>query len=155
METGAEICAIDGRVPAGFWVVDVLALCAEEFDGLEARVVAWSEGQERVAVAQDTRAAAEVVLLEFVDHLGQAAGRYDISRVHKAVEVSGRLFYRLAHVIFAVEVEDVGDQIQGVLVVVDFRVETRQVEAVGYVFFIDFAEVFVATRGDELGRLRC
>jgi hypothetical protein len=66
--------------------------------------------------------------------------------------VPGGLFDRLAHVVFAVEVEDVGDQVQRVLVVVDFRVETCKVEAVGYVFFVDFAEVFIATRGDELRR---
>ena len=60
------------------------------------------------------------------------------------------LLDRLAHVVFAVEVEHVGDEVQRVLVVVHFRVETCQVEPIGDVFFVDFAEVFVPARGDEL-----
>ena len=63
----------------------------------------------------------------------------------QAVEVPSGLLDGLAHVVFAVEVEDIGDQVEGVLVVVDFGVEAGQVEAVGEVLFVDFAEVFVAT----------
>ena len=62
----------------------------------------------------------------------------------------GRLLDGFAHVVFAVEVEDISDEVEGVLVVVDFGVEAGEVEAVCEVFLIDFAEVFVATGGDEL-----
>ncbi len=66
--------------------------------------------------------------------------------------MASRLLNGLAHVVFAVEVEHVSNQVEGVLVVVDFGVQTRQVEAVSEVLFVDFAEVFVATGGDELER---
>jgi hypothetical protein len=70
--------------------------------------------------------------------------------MNESVEVTSGFLDALAHVIFAVEVEDVGDQVEGVLVVVDFGVEAGEVEAVGQVFFVDFAEVLVTTGGDEL-----
>lgn len=155
VEAAAEVGAVDGRVPRRFGVVDVLALGAEELDRLEARVVGRTEGQQRVRVAHDAWTPAEVALLEFVDHLGETACRHDVPCVHEAVEVSGGLFDRLAHVVFAVQVEDIGDQVERVLVVVDFGVEARQVEAVGDVFFVDLAKVFIATRRYELcGRRR-
>jgi hypothetical protein len=72
--------------------------------------------------------------------------------VHQAVEVPSGLLNRLAHVIFAVEIEDVGDEVEGVLVVVDFGVEAGEVEAVGQVLFVDLAEVLVAAGGYELQR---
>lgn len=103
-----------------------------------------------MAVAQDARAPAKVAFLELVDHLGQAARRHDVPRVNEAVEVAGGFLDRLAHVVVAVEVEDVGDQVQRMLVVVYLGVETREVEAVGYVFFVDFAKVFVSSRRYEL-----
>lgn len=58
--------------------------------------------------------------------------------------MAGRLLYGLSHVIVAVEVEDVGDEIEGVLVVLNFRVEASQVEAIGEIVLVDFAEVLVA-----------
>lgn len=70
----------------------------------------------------------------------------------QAVEVTSGLLDGLAHVVFTVEVEDIGNQVEGMLVVVDFGVEASKVEAVSEVLFVDFAEVFVATGGDELDR---
>jgi hypothetical protein len=54
-----------------------------------------------------------------------------------------RLFYLLPHIIVAVEVEDIRYQVEGVLVVLDFGVEAREVEAVGEVLFVNLAKVFV------------
>ena len=42
--------------------------------------------------------------------------------MYQAVEVAGGLLDSLAHVVVAVEIEDVGDEVEGVLVVLDLRV---------------------------------
>ena len=55
-----------------------------------------------------------------------------------------------AHVIIAVEVKHVGDQVKRILVVLYFGVQTCEVEAVGKVFFVDLAKVLVPARGYEL-----
>lgn len=68
----------------------------------------------------------------------------------EAIQMPGRLFNRLSHLIVAVEIEHVGYQVEGILVVLHFGVEARQVEAICQIFFIDLAEVLVAARGDEL-----
>lgn len=56
-----------------------------------------------------------------------------------------RLLNRLTHLVVAVEVKHIGDQVQCILVVLDLGVETCQVEPVGEVVFVDFAKVLVAT----------
>jgi hypothetical protein len=66
--------------------------------------------------------------------------------VDKTVEVPGRLFYCLAHLIVAVEIEDIGDQIKGVLVVLYLSIQPCEVEPIGEVVFVDFAKVFIASR---------
>lgn len=47
------------------------------------------------------------------------------------------------HIIIAVEVEDVSYEVERILVVLDLRVKAGQIEAIGQVLFVDFAEVFV------------
>jgi hypothetical protein len=64
--------------------------------------------------------------------------------------VPGRFLDRLSHLIVAVKVEDVGDQVQRVLVVLDLSVEAGEVEPVGQVVLIDLAEVLVSTRRNKL-----
>ena len=64
--------------------------------------------------------------------------------------MTGGLFNLFTHIIVAVEVEDVGDEVEGILVVLDVGVEACQVEAVGEVVFVDFAKVFVTAGGYEL-----
>lgn len=54
-----------------------------------------------------------------------------------------RLFYLFPHVIVAVEVEDVRYEIERILVVLDFSVKTRKIEAIGKVLFVNLAKVFV------------
>jgi len=51
--------------------------------------------------------------------------------VDKAVEMASALFDLLAHVIVDLHVEDIGDEVEGMLVVLDLRVEPSEVEAVG------------------------
>lgn len=70
--------------------------------------------------------------------------------MHEAIQVPRRLLDGLAHLIVALEIKDIGDEIQGILVILDFRVKARQVEPVGEVVFVDFAKVLVAPRRDEL-----
>lgn len=60
------------------------------------------------------------------------------------------LFDLFSHVIVAVKVEDVGDQVEGVLVVLDLGVETREIEAIRQVFLVDLTKVLVSPRGYKL-----
>ena len=45
------------------------------------------------------------------NHLSKASSCDDIARVDEAIEVASGLLYRFTHVIVAVEVEDVSDQV--------------------------------------------
>jgi hypothetical protein len=63
--------------------------------------------------------------------------------VYQTVQMPRRLLNLFPHIIVAVEVEDVRYEVECVLVVLDFRVQARQVEAVGEVLFVDLAEVLV------------
>lgn len=56
-----------------------------------------------------------------------------------------RLLYLLSHVVVAVKVEDVCYEIKRILVVLNFGVQAREVEAIGEVLFVDFTKVFVAS----------
>lgn len=64
-----------------------------------------------------------------------------------------RLLYLLAHLIFAVKVEDVGNEVERILIVLHFGVQAREVETIGQVFLVDFAKVLVAAGGYELHAL--
>jgi len=57
--------------------------------------------------------------------------------------------------IITLAVEYVGDEIQGILVVLYFRVETREVESVCKVVFVNIAEVLIASRIYELPERMC
>lgn len=46
-----------------------------------------------------------------VYHLSKTTGSYNVAGVDEAVQVAGRLLDGLAHVIVAVEVEDVVDEV--------------------------------------------
>lgn len=60
--------------------------------------------------------------------------------------MAGRFLDLLTHLIIAVEVEDIGDKVESILVVLNVSVEAGEVEAVGQIVFIDLAEVFIAPR---------
>jgi hypothetical protein len=70
--------------------------------------------------------------------------------MHQTVQVAGALLDLLAHVVVDLHVEDVGHQVQSILVVVHLRVKAGEVEAVCEVVFVDLAEVFVASCCYEL-----
>jgi hypothetical protein len=49
------------------------------------------------------------------------------------------------HIIVAIKVEHVGYEVERILVVLNFGVEAREVEAVGEILFVDLAKVLVAS----------
>lgn len=66
-----------------------------------------------------------------VYHLCQSTGSDNISCVHQPVQVSCTLLDCLPHLIVAIKVEDIGDEVERILVVLNLRVESGEVEAVG------------------------
>ena len=88
----------------------------------------------------------------FTYHLCQASSSGNIPSVDQAVEMPGRLLNLVTHIIITVEVKDVSDKIKSVLVVLNVCIESRQIEPVCEIVFVDFAIVFVASRRDELFR---
>jgi len=56
------------------------------------------------------------------DHFCKTSCCYNVASVHQTIEVSGRLFYGFAHLIIAVKIEDIGDKIKGILIILDFGV---------------------------------
>ena len=70
--------------------------------------------------------------------------------MHQAVKMPCAFLDLLAHIIVDFHVEDIGHKVQGILVVLDFRVKPCEVEAIGEIVLVDFAEVFISARGDEL-----
>jgi hypothetical protein len=73
--------------------------------------------------------------------------------VHETVQVPRRLLDLLAHLVVAVEVEDVGHEVEGILVVLNLGVQPSKIEAIGQVLFVDLAEVLVPPRRNELARV--
>ena len=64
--------------------------------------------------------------------------------------MSGRLFYLLSHIIVAVEVKNICDQVQSIIIILNFCVETSQIEPVRQVLLVDLAKVFISSNADEL-----
>jgi hypothetical protein len=64
--------------------------------------------------------------------------------------MASRLFDRFTHVILAVKVEDIGDEVESILIVLNLGVEASEIETVCQVLLVDFAEVFVSARRNEL-----
>ena len=64
--------------------------------------------------------------------------------------MSCRFLDLLSHVIITIQVENVSDEVKSVLIVLDICIEASKVEAVGEIVFVDFAEVFIASRRYEL-----
>jgi hypothetical protein len=64
--------------------------------------------------------------------------------------VTGRLLNGFPHLIVAVQIEDISDEVQRVLVILYLRVEARQVETIGEVVLVNLTKVLIASRGDEL-----
>lgn len=69
----------------------------------------------------------------------------------QSVEMSSALLDLFPHVVVNLHIKDICDQVQRILVVLHFRVESCEVEAIREVVLVNFAEVFVAPRRYELG----
>jgi hypothetical protein len=63
-------------------------------------------------------------------HLRQTPGRNDVSSMHQSVQMSSTLLNLLAHIIVDLHVENIGDEIESILIVLYFRVKASQVEAI-------------------------
>ena len=61
-----------------------------------------------------------------------------------------RLLNLLSHIIVTVQIKYISDEIESVLIILDIGIEPGKVEAICEIIFIDFAEVFIASRRDEL-----
>lgn len=70
--------------------------------------------------------------------------------MNQTVEMPCGLLDLLPHIVIAVQVEDISDKVKSVLIVLDVRIETSKVEAIREIVFVDLAEIFVASRRDEL-----
>ena len=68
----------------------------------------------------------------------------------QAVQVPRRFLDLLSHIIVAIQVKDISDEVKSVLIILDVRVEPSKVEAVCEVVFIDLAKVFITSGRDEL-----
>lgn len=64
------------------------------------------------------------------------------------------LFDLLSHVILAVKVEDIGNEVQRILVVLYFGVQAGKIKAIRKVILIYLAEVLITARGKKLLLLR-
>jgi hypothetical protein len=78
-------------------------------------------------------------------HLCQTPSCDDVSRMHKSIQMPRRFLDLFPHIIIAIEVEDVGYEVECILVVLDLRVKAGQIEAIGEVLFVYFAKVFVSS----------
>lgn len=70
--------------------------------------------------------------------------------MNQTVEMPCRLLDLLSHIVIAVQVEDIGDKVKSVLIILDIRVEPSKVEAVREIVLVNFAEIFVSSGRDEL-----
>jgi hypothetical protein len=70
----------------------------------------------------------------------------------KAIEMTGRLFDLLPQIIIGVEVEDIGHEIERILIVRDLGVQASQVEAIRQVILVDLAEILISSGRDKLER---
>lgn len=150
-EGAAEKGAVNGTVTATLGRVDVLASWTEELDGLLERIVAETDGKQRLLIAEHARATAKVGALVLFEHLGQAASGDDVACMYEAVEQLCLRFDRVANRFREIAFQRVGDEIKRMWVVLHFSIETCEVEAVEDVVFVDLAKVLVALCREEPG----
>jgi len=65
-----------------------------------------------------------------------------------------RLLDLFPHLIVAVEVKHIGDEIERILIVLDLGVEASEVEAICQVVLVNLAKVLVSAGGDELSEIQ-
>ncbi len=64
--------------------------------------------------------------------------------------MTSRLLDLLSEIIVGIKIENVGYEVQSILVVRNLGVQPREVESIGQVVLINFTEVFISPRRDEL-----
>ena len=79
-------------------------------------------------------------------HLCETSSRHNVARMYKTIEMSGTLLNLLTHVVVDFHVKDIGNEIERVLIVLNFRVKASKVEAISQIVFVDFAVVLIAAR---------
>ena len=57
-----------------------------------------------------------------------------------------RFLNLFSHIIVTIQVKDIGDEVKSVLIILDIRVESSQVEAVRKIVFVNLAEIFIPSR---------
>lgn len=77
-------------------------------------------------------------------HFGETSCGDNVARMNQSIEMPCAFLNLLPHVIFHFHVEDIRDQVKRILVVLNFGVESGEVEPVSQVVLVNFAEVFVA-----------
>lgn len=70
--------------------------------------------------------------------------------MYQAIQVSSRLLYCLSHLIITVQIEYIRDEVQGILIVLNFGIQASKIESISQVVFVDFAKVLVTSRRNEL-----
>ena len=87
-------------------------------------------------------------------HLLQATCSHNISRVYQTVKMSSGLFYLFSHLLVAVQVKNICNQVERILIILYLSVQICKIESIGKVVFVDVAKVFVAARRDELVQIK-
>lgn len=118
----AEVRPIDTPMPRALRTINILAAAAIELHAALVRRVRQPEGEQWLRVTEHTRTAPKVCAFELVEHLLEAAGGEDPACVDEAVEEAGLDVESRAEVILEVFVEVVGDEVEGLGVVLDFCV---------------------------------
>ena len=83
-------------------------------------------------------------------HLCKPSRSRNVSCMDQAVQVPCRFLDLLSHIIVTIQVKDISDEIESVLIILDVRIEPSKVESVCEIVFVDLAEIFIASRRDEL-----
>ena len=68
----------------------------------------------------------------------------------QAVKVPCRFLNLLSHIVVTIQVKHISDKVEGILIILDIGVEPCKIEAVCEIVFVNLAEIFVASRRDEL-----
>lgn len=150
-ESASKKGTIDCAMPAAFRRVNILASRTKQLDRFLKRVIAQAYGQERLLIAEHTRTSTEISPLVLFQHLGQASCGDDITSMYQAVEEFSLCFYRITDRVGKIIFEGIGDEIECLWIVLNFCVETGEIETIEDVVFVDFAKVLVAFGGEEPG----
>lgn len=86
-------------------------------------------------------------------HFRQTARSHNVPRMDQSIEMAGRFLNLFPQIIIGVEVKHIRHEVQSILVVGDFGVQTGEVEPVRQVILVDFTEVLVPPRRDKLNEI--